>query len=263
MKNNDFRLLIDHVCVIVGAANRRSIGYATAELFASHGAKIAILDVAVNESTQGELANAFAESAGHPVQLVCIPCNIVDPAACDQAMEQVVDHFGSIDSLINCAGVVRSEGMLEIPSQDLAFMIDVNLKGTFHTCQSALTHFAKQQSGRIVNLASVAAQRGGGLVGGAHYAASKGGVLSLTKAIAREFGPQGIRANAICPSMTETGMLDGNVNDEQFQQVVAGIPLRRAGKPLDIANACLFLASDLSAYITGHTLDVNGGGHIH
>jgi NAD(P)-dependent dehydrogenase (short-subunit alcohol dehydrogenase family) len=187
----------------------------------------------------------------------------VDPGACEKAMEQVVAHFGGIDSLINCAGVVRSEGMLDIPSQDLAFMIDVNLKGTFHTCQSALTHFAKQKSGRIVNLASVAAQRGGGLVGGAHYAASKGGVLSLTKAIAREFGPQGIRANAICPSMTETGMLDGNVNDEQFQQVVAGIPLRRAGKPLDIANACLFLASDLSAYITGHTLDVNGGGHIH
>jgi NAD(P)-dependent dehydrogenase (short-subunit alcohol dehydrogenase family) len=178
-------------------------------------------------------------------------------------MEQVVAHFGNIDSLINCAGVVRSEGMLHIPSQDLAFMIDVNLKGTFHTCQSALKHFAKQKSGRIVNLASVAAQRGGGLVGGAHYAASKGGVLSLTKAIAREFGPQGIRANAICPSMTETGMLDGNVNEEQFQQVVAGIPLRRAGKPLDIANACLFLASDLSAYITGLTLDVNGGGHIH
>ena len=167
MKNNDFRLLIDHVCVIVGAANRRSIGYATAELFASHGAKIAILDIAVNESTQEELASALAESAGHPVPLVCIPCNIVDPAACDQAMEQVVAHFGGIDSLINCAGVVRSEGMLDIPSQDLAFMIDVNLKGTFHTCQSALTHFAKQKSGRIVNLASVAAQRGGGLVGGA------------------------------------------------------------------------------------------------
>jgi NAD(P)-dependent dehydrogenase (short-subunit alcohol dehydrogenase family) len=178
-------------------------------------------------------------------------------------MQQVLHHFGKIDCLINCAGIVRSEGMLEIPSQDLALMLDVNLKGTFHTCQSALAIFTKQQKGTIVNLASVAAQRGGGLVGGAHYAASKGGVVSLTKSIAREFGPQGIRANVICPSMTETGMLDGNVTEEQFNQVVAGIPLRRAGKPLDIANACLFLASDLAAYITGHTLDVNGGGHIH
>ncbi len=263
MKFEDFLLLNNQVCVIVGAANPRSIGYATAELFAQYGAQIAILDVAITESTQATLNAAMSAKIGRNVEMLCIPCNIIDPKKCDHAMKLVLDHFGQIDCLINCAGVVRSEGMLDIPSQDLDFMIDVNLKGTFNTCQSALKQFAKQKSGRIVNLASVAAQRGGGLVGGAHYAASKGGVLSLTKAIAREFGPQGIRANAICPSMTETGMLDGNINDEQFQQVVAGIPLRRAGKPLDIANACLFLASDLSAYITGHTMDVNGGGHIH
>ena len=123
--------------------------------------------------------------------------------------------------------------------------------------------FAAQKRGAIVNLASVAAQRGGGLVGGAHYAASKGGVISLTRSIAREFGPLGIRANVICPSMIETGMLDGNVTAKQFEDIVAGIPLKRAGKPSDIAGACLFLASDLSAYVTGATLDVNGGSHIH
>lgn len=263
MKCEDFILLNNQVCVIVGAANPRSIGYATAELFAHYGAQIAILDVAVTDTTQAALRTAMSAKVGREVDLLCIPCNIVDPVACDRVMQMVVEHFGQIDSLINCAGIVRSEGMLDIPSQDLALMLDVNLKGTFHTCQSALAFFTKQQKGTIVNLASVAAQRGGGLVGGAHYAASKGGVVSLTKSIAREFGPQGIRANVICPSMTETGMLDGNVTEEQFNQVVAGIPLRRAGKPLDIANACLFLASDLAAYITGHTLDVNGGGHIH
>jgi NAD(P)-dependent dehydrogenase (short-subunit alcohol dehydrogenase family) len=112
-------------------------------------------------------------------------------------------------------------------------------------------------------VASVAAQRGGGLVGGAHYAASKGGVISLTRAIAREFGPRGIRANVICPSMVETSMLDGNLTPDKFEEIVAGIPLKRAGRPSDIAGACLFLASDLSAYVTGATIDVNGGSHIH
>ncbi len=116
--------------------------------------------------------------------------------------------------------------------------------------------------GVIVNLASVAAQRGGGLVGGAHYAASKGGVISLTRSIAREFGPLGIRANVVCPSMVETGMLDG-LPREKFDEIVAGIPLQRAGRPSDIAGACLYLASDLSAYVTGATIDVNGGSHIH
>jgi NAD(P)-dependent dehydrogenase (short-subunit alcohol dehydrogenase family) len=87
--------------------------------------------------------------------------------------------------------------------------------------------------------------------------------VSLTRAIAREFGPLGIRANVVCPSMTETGMLDGNVTDAMFEQIVAGIPLRRAAKPLDIAGTCLYLASDLSSYVTGATIDVNGGSHIH
>ena len=153
--------------------------------------------------------------------------------------------------------------MLSIVEADYDRILDVNLKGTFNICKSVLGVFATRKGGVIVNLASVAAQRGGGLVGGAHYAASKGGVVSLTKTIAREFGPQGIRANVICPSMVETAMLDGNLSGEKFDEIVAGIPLRRPGKPSDIAGACLFLASDLSAYVTGATIDVNGGSHIH
>jgi NAD(P)-dependent dehydrogenase (short-subunit alcohol dehydrogenase family) len=114
----------------------------------------------------------------------------------------------------------------------------------------------------IVNLASSAAQRGGGFVGGAHYAASKGGVISLTKSIAREFGPKGIRANVICPAMIETGMLDG-LSKERRDEIINAIPLRRTGHALEVAGACLFLASDLGGYVTGATLDVNGGSHIH
>jgi NAD(P)-dependent dehydrogenase (short-subunit alcohol dehydrogenase family) len=142
-------------------------------------------------------------------------------------------------------------------------MIDVNLKGTFNLCQSALRLFERQGSGNIVNVASVSAQRGGGLVGGAHYAASKGGIISLTRTIAREFGPMGIRANIVSPSMTDTNMLDETVSPERYQEIVAAIPLRRAGRASDVAGACLYLASDLSAYVTGATIDVNGGGHIH
>jgi NAD(P)-dependent dehydrogenase (short-subunit alcohol dehydrogenase family) len=153
--------------------------------------------------------------------------------------------------------------MLAITEQDYDRILDVNLKGTFNICKSALQIFSEERAGVIVNVASVAAQRGGGLIGGAHYAASKGGVISLTRTIAREFGPHGIRANVICPSMVETGMLDGNLTQDKFEEIVAGIPLKRAGRPSDIAGACLFLASDLSAYVTGATIDVNGGSHIH
>ena len=122
--------------------------------------------------------------------------------------------------------------------------------------------FTKEKKGVIVNLASLAAQRGGGLVGGAHYAASKGGVISLTRSIAREFAPYGIRANVICPAMIETSMLDG-LTEAQLNEVISTIPLKRVGKTIELAGACLFLASDLSGFTTGATIDVNGGIHIH
>ena len=141
-------------------------------------------------------------------------------------------------------------------------MLDINLKGAFYLCQSVLKVFAERRSGTIVNVASLAAQRGGGLVGGSHYAASKGGILSLTKSIAREFGPLGIRANAICPAMINTPMLDG-LSEERLKEIVQAIPLQRIGTTREMAGACLYLASDLSGFVTGATLDVNGGTHIH
>jgi NAD(P)-dependent dehydrogenase (short-subunit alcohol dehydrogenase family) len=152
--------------------------------------------------------------------------------------------------------------MLEIEDADYERMMDVNLEGTFNICKSVLSVYAEKKRGVIVNVASVAAQRGGGLVGGAHYAASKGGVISLTRTIVREFGPMGVRANVICLSMTEPGMLDGNVTAEQFSEIVNAIPLRRARRASDVVGACLFLASDLPGYVTGATIDVNGGSHI-
>jgi NAD(P)-dependent dehydrogenase (short-subunit alcohol dehydrogenase family) len=196
-------------------------------------------------------------------EVLGLKCDIQNIAQCDDVITQIVAKFGRLDALVNCAGIVKAQGMLSIEEHDYDAIMSVNLKGTFNICKAALKQFKAQGFGTITNLASVAAQKGGGLVGGAHYAASKGGVVSLTRSIAREFGPSGIRANVICPSMTETSMLDGNVTDKQFEDIVAAIPLKRAGKPVDIAGACLFLSSDLSAYVTGATIDVNGGSHIH
>ncbi len=148
--------------------------------------------------------------------------------------------------------------MLSIEEHEFDAVIDINLKGTFNICKSVLPVFQEQKSGVIVNLASLAAQRGGGLVGGAHYAASKGGVICLTRSIAREFAPLGIRANVICPAMIETNMLDG-LSEAQLNEAVSAIPLKRVGKTAELAGTCLFLASELSSFITGATIDVNGG----
>jgi NAD(P)-dependent dehydrogenase (short-subunit alcohol dehydrogenase family) len=256
-------LLANKVCVIVGASSLRGIGYATAELFARHGAKLVVVDVLMDDKTVSDIASSIAHRIGSAPAVVGLECDIQDVAACERVIEVAVGRFGAIDCLVNCAGIVKSQPMLSIEEADYDRVLGVNLKGTFNICKSALTFFATRKHGVIVNLASVAAQRGGGLVGGAHYAASKGGVISLTRTIAREFGPQGIRANVVCPSMVETAMLDGNLTREKFDEIVTGIPLQRAGRPSDIAGACLFLASDLSAYVTGATIDVNGGSHIH
>lgn len=264
MKNTKYQLLQleNKVCIITGAASLRSIGYGTAELFAAHGAKLVILDVVMNDQIAHDLINHIETQIGKKTEIVCFKCDIRNATDCEQVVEKAMAHFGTIDCLVNCAGIVKSEGMLSISEQDYDLIMDVNLKGTFNICKSVLKVFVGQQSGVIVNLASLAGQRGGGLVGGSHYAASKGGVISLTRSIAREFAPMNIRANVICPAMIETPMLDG-LSAEQLDNVIAGIPLKRVGKTSELAGACLFLASDLSGFVTGATIDVNGGIHIH
>ncbi|MDI6050806.1 SDR family oxidoreductase [Flavobacterium sp. XS2P24] len=261
-KKYNHQLLEDKVCVIVGAASLRSIGYATAELFAAHGAKLVLLDLVMNAEIANEVGAAIASHIGHKPDIIYLQCDIRKVSDCDKVIEKAVAHFGTIDCLVNCAGIVKSEGMLSITDEAYDLIMDVNLKGTFNICKSALKIFTEKQAGVIVNLSSLSAQRGGGLVGGTHYAASKGGVMSLTKAIAREFAPMNIRANVICPAMIETSMLDG-LSEKQLNDVISGIPLKRVGKTVELAGTCLFLASDLSGFITGATIDVNGGIHIH
>jgi NAD(P)-dependent dehydrogenase (short-subunit alcohol dehydrogenase family) len=255
-------LLKDKVCLITGAASLRSIGYAAAELFAEHGAKVVVVDLTMEEKVLETINNSVASHLGYPASIQGFRCDISKPDECDELIRKVVEIHGTIDCLVNSAGIVRSKPFLEIAPHELDLMFDINLKGTVYICQSVLKIFADRRSGSIVNLASLAAQRGGGLVGGAHYAASKGGVLSLTRSIAREFGHLGIRANAICPAMIETPMLDG-LSEERLRDITEGIPLKRTGTTREAAGACLFLASDLSGFVTGATIDVNGGSHIH
>lgn len=262
MNTYNHLLLENKICVITGAASIRSIGYATAELFAAHGAKLVLLDLAMDEEKESEIISSIALQIGYTPDYLAIQCDLRSASECDEAIEKAVAKFGIIDCLVNCAGIVKSEGMLSITAEAYDLIMDVNLRGTFNICKSALKIFAEKQSGVIVNLASLAAQRGGGLVGGAHYAASKGGVISLTRSIAREFAPQGIRANVICPAMIETPMLDA-LSEEQLHAVISSIPLKRVGKTSELAGTCLFLASELSGFITGATIDVNGGIHIH
>lgn len=255
-------LLKDKVCVIAGAASLRSIGYAAAELFVEHGAKVVVVDVVMDEATLGAVKSSIQGKIQKPVSVDGVQCDISKPEDCEALVRKVLDMHGTIDCLVNSAGIVRSLPILEITGKDLDQMFDINLKGAFFLCQSVLKVFAEKRSGTIVNVASLAAQRGGGLVGGSHYAASKGGMLSMTKSIAREFGALGIRANAICPAMIETAMLDG-LSEERLRGIIDAIPLKRTGTTREMAGACLFLASELSGFVTGATIDVNGGTHIH
>lgn len=255
-------LLKDKVCVITGAASLRSIGYATAELFAEHGAKVVVVDLVMDDEVVADIKTSIEGRLQRAVPVHGFRCDISKAEDCEQMVRQVVKLHGTLDCLVNSAGIVRTQSLLDIATKDLEVMLDVNLKGAFYLCQSVLKVFVERRSGNIVNVSSLAAQRGGGLVGGAHYAASKGGVLSLTRSIAREFGPLGIRANAICPAMIETPMLDG-LSAERRQDIVEAIPLKRTGTTRELAGACLFLASELSGFVTGATIDVNGGTHIH
>jgi NAD(P)-dependent dehydrogenase (short-subunit alcohol dehydrogenase family) len=196
-------LLKDKVCLIIGAGSLRSIGYATAELFAEHGAKVVVVDVNMNEKILKEIRSSIQKKISNPGIVHGFQCDISKPEDCESLVRYTIDLFGTIDCLVNSAGIVQSQAFLEISEKELDQMFDINLKGAFFVCQSVLRVFVEKQSGTIVNVASLAAQRGGGLVGGSHYAASKGGMLSMTKSIAREFGAFGIRANAICPAMIE------------------------------------------------------------
>jgi NAD(P)-dependent dehydrogenase (short-subunit alcohol dehydrogenase family) len=248
-------LLEGKVAVISGAAGPRGIGMATARLFAEHGAKVAILDLDQHAS---EVA-ASAIGGEHRG----FACDVTRKDATQRAAEAVLASFGQVDVLINNAGVTQPLKLLDIASADYDFVLDVNLRGTLYLSQALIPHMRQRKSGSIACMSSVSAQRGGGIFGGPHYSAAKAGVLGLAKAMARELGPDGIRVNSVTPGLIQTDITGDKLTEAMRAEIIKGIPLSRLGDARDVARAFLFLASELSSYITGATIDVNGGMLIH
>lgn len=248
-------LLDGRFAVITGAASPRGLGKATARLFAEHGATVAILDLNAEQAQ----AAAADLGAGH----VGLACDVTDRASCQAAADALLARWGRIDILVNNAGITQPLKIMDIAPANYEAVTDVSLRGTLYMSQAVIPAMRTQKAGSIVNLSSVSAQRGGGIFGGPHYSAAKAGVLGLTKAMARELAPDQVRVNAICPGFIATDITAGKLTPEMRAQVLAGIPMGRAGEASDVAGCALFLASDLSAYCTGTEVDVNGGSLIH
>jgi NAD(P)-dependent dehydrogenase (short-subunit alcohol dehydrogenase family) len=248
-------LLAHKTAVISGAASARGIGRATAKLFAEHGARIAILDL--DEAGAKQAAQALGE--GH----IGIGCDVGDAASCRDAAGQAIAALGKVDVLVNNAGITQPLKLMEIAPENWERVIDVNLTGVLYLSQAFVPHMRERRQGSIACMSSVSAQRGGGIFGGPHYSAAKAGVLGLAKAMARELGPDGIRVNSVTPGLIQTDITGGKLTPEMRAEILKGIPLNRLGDAEDVARIYLFLASDLSSYVTGAVIDVNGGMLIH
>lgn len=247
--------LKDQVAIVTGGASLRGIGWATAKRFADEGATVVILDLNADAAIQA------AQAIG-PRHLG-LACDVRDESICRATVERVIKQFGRVDILVNNAGVSQSQRLLDSTQSDYDLVMDVSVRGSFNMSRAVVPHMRNRRTGSIVCMGSVAAQRGGGILGGPHYSAAKGALQALAKAMARELAPDGIRANAVAPGMVDTELLVGKIDEEGKRRVADGVPLGRLACAQDIANACLFLASAQSAYITGVVLDVSGGLHIH
>jgi NAD(P)-dependent dehydrogenase (short-subunit alcohol dehydrogenase family) len=248
-------LLRGRTAIVSGAAGPRGIGFATAKLFVEHGCRVALLDLDASETSEA----ARTLGADH----LGLACDVTDKPACVNAVADVQSHFGQIDILVNNAGFSDPAKVCDITPEAWDRIQDVNLRGVLYLSQAVIPHMRARGAGTIACMSSVSAQRGGGILGGPHYSAAKAGVLGLGKAMARELGPDGIRVNCVAPGLIRTDLIAGRISGERQDSIRHDIPLGRLGLPLDVANAFLFLASDLSSYLTGTVIDVNGGMLIH
>ena len=248
-------LLKDKVAIITGGAGVNGLGFATARLMAEHGARVAVLDL--------ERADPRAAAAELGKAHLGVVADVTDKGSCQAAVKTVLEQLGRIDVLVNNAGITQPVKTLEISGADYDRILDVSLRGTLYMSQAVLPTMQQQKDGSIICISSVSAQRGGGILGGPHYSAAKAGVLGLARAMAREFGPEGIRVNSITPGLIGTDIIKGKLTEDKKAEIAETIPLGRLGRARDIAGACVFLGSDLAAYCTGITLDVNGGMLIH
>ena len=243
-------LLTNKTALITGAA--RGIGKAIALKFAEEGANIAFTDLVIDENGKA----TEAEIAAKGVKVKGYASNAADFAQTEEVVNQVKADFGSIDILVNNAGITKDGLMMRMTEAQWDAVIAVNLKSAFNFIHACTPIMMRQRGGSIINMASVVGVHGN--AGQANYSASKAGLIALAKSIAQELGSRGIRANSIAPGFIETAMtaaLPDNVREEWVKK----IPLHRGGQTEDIANVATFLASDLSSYVTGQVIQVDGG----
>ena len=237
------------VVFVTGAS--RGIGRSISLAFAAAGAKVALA-----ARTTGQLEEVAREIEAAGSQALLLPTDVAEQTQVDEAVARVRSEWGRIDVLVNNAGLIAFGPLGEVEPEAWDRIIAANLTGAYLCSRAVAPIMQEQQSGRIVNITSVSAQTGG-VSGGVHYAASKGGLAAMTKTLARDLAPHGITVNAVAP-----GQIDADpelLTEEQRLLVTAMIPLGRLGEPEEIAYAVLFLASPMASYITGTTLDVNGG----
>ena len=243
-------LLTGKTALITGAA--RGIGKAIAIKFAQEGANIAFTDLVIDENGK----QTEAEIAALGVKCVGYASNAADFDQTEEVVNAVKEEFGQIDILVNNAGITKDGLMMRMSEAQWDAVIAVNLKSAFNFIHACTPIMMRQRSGNIINMASVVGVHGN--AGQSNYAASKAGLIALAKSIAQELGSRGIRANAIAPGFIETAMT-GALPEEVRKEWCAKIPLRRGGQVEDIANVATFLASDLSSYVTGQVIQVDGG----
>jgi 3-oxoacyl-[acyl-carrier protein] reductase len=241
-------MLKDKVAIITGSG--RGIGFDIARKFLQNGVKLVLSDIS------GELLEKARTELQSEGEILSIPCNVTDSAAVEKLVSGAVEHFGSLDIVVNNAGVAKDSLILRMKEEDWDFVLNVNLKGAFLVTQAAAKIMVKQRSGRIINISSVVGLMGN--FGQANYSSSKAGILGLTKTSAKELAGRGITVNAIAPGYIETEMT-AVLPEKAILAFLEQIPLKRAGKTDDVANAALFLASDLASYITGQVIQVDGG----
>lgn len=244
------KLLEGKVAIITGAT--RGIGKGIAEVFAKHGADIAFTYVSSDEQAK-EVEKALNAEG---IKAKGYKSNAADFKQAEEFIADVVAEFGRIDVIVNNAGITRDGLLMRMSEENWDDVINTNLKSVFNITKAALRTLLSQRSGSIINMSSVVGIEGN--AGQSNYAASKAGAIGFTKSIAQELGSRNIRCNAICPGFIETEMT-AKLDQEVIKGWIEDIPMKRGGTPEDVANACLFLASDLSTYVSGQTLNVCGG----
>jgi 3-oxoacyl-[acyl-carrier protein] reductase len=244
------KLLKNKTAIITGAT--RGIGRGIAAEFANQGA-----NVAFTYSSSIDAAKALeAELNALGIKAKGYQSNAAEFDTAQELAKEILKEFGSIDILVNNAGITKDNLLMRISEDDFDKVIDVNLKSVFNMTKAVIRPMMKQRSGSIINMSSVVGLKGN--AGQSNYAASKSGILGFSKSVALELGSRNIRSNVIAPGFIETEMT-GKLDEATVQTWRNAIPLKRGGTPEDIANACVFLASDMSSYITGQTLSVDGG----